>query len=88
MARVSSQAAEQIGNNIRKHREPLGWNSDRLALNCDVDTRNMRAYEAGDSPPNLFTLVRIAKALGIPPGALLEGVEPEMFPDHKNRKGK
>jgi hypothetical protein len=31
------------------------------------------------SLPNVQSLVRIAKALGVKPGVLLEGVEPEMF---------
>lgn len=88
MAIVPSEAAERLGEKIKERRLELGLTQEKLGHASDVGSSNVRSYENGRALPSLFTLVRIAKALGIPPGALLEGVEPEMFPDHKNRKGK
>jgi transcriptional regulator with XRE-family HTH domain len=50
----------------------------------------VRAYESGRSTPNIQSLIRIAKALGVKPGELLEGLEPEMFTapaDDRRRRG-
>lgn len=52
---------------------------DKLAVAAEVDSSNMRAYENGRSTPGLRTLIRIAVALDVEPGALLHGVTPGMF---------
>ena len=64
---------------------------DQLAVGADIDSSNIRAYEAGRALPNLQTLVRIAHALRTPPGYFLEELTVEMFPvpasDGRRRAG-
>jgi transcriptional regulator with XRE-family HTH domain len=79
MPRVASDAAAHIGGLIAAHRQRLGMTQDQVAVFSGIDSSNVRAYESGRSTPNIQSLVRIAKALGVNPGELLEGVEPEMF---------
>lgn len=60
----------------RKHQ---GMTQDQVAVLSGIDSSNVRAYESGRSTPNIQSLIRIAKALGVKPADLLDGVEPEMF---------
>jgi transcriptional regulator with XRE-family HTH domain len=52
---------------------------DELAAETGIDSSNIRAYEKGRATPNVFTIVRIADALGVEPGDLLAGITPAMF---------
>lgn len=88
MAIVPSEAAERLGEKIKERRLELGLTQEKLGHASDVGNSNVRSYENGRALPSLFTLIRIAQALQVHPGALLDDVTPEMFPDHKNRKGK
>ncbi|GAA5153531.1 hypothetical protein GCM10025768_23320 [Microbacterium pseudoresistens] len=80
MPRVPSPAAAHIGGRIRQAREAATLTQDGLAHVSGIDSSNIRAYESGRALPNLFTLVRIADAVGTDPGTLLAGLELEMFP--------
>ena len=53
---------------------------DQLAAFSDIDSSNVRAYEAGRALPNVQTLVRIAETLKTPAGYFLEDVTVDMFP--------
>lgn len=53
---------------------------DQLAAATDIDSSNVRAYEGGRAMPSIQSLTRIAEALAIEPGALLDGLRSEMFP--------
>lgn len=79
MPRVASDAAAHIGALIAEKRKHQGMTQDQVAVFSGIDSSNVRAYESGRSTPNIQSLIRIAKALGVKPGELLEGVEPEMF---------
>lgn len=79
MARTTSAASRHIGATIRAIRERQDVTVDKLAVAAEVDSSNMRAYENGRSTPGLRTLIRIAVALDVEPGALLHGVTPGMF---------
>ncbi|MBS1698601.1 MAG: helix-turn-helix transcriptional regulator [Actinobacteria bacterium] len=57
---------------------------DQLAVRSDIDSSNVRAYEAGRALPNLQTLVRIAEALRMPAGYFLEDLTLDMFPTSQN----
>lgn len=52
---------------------------DELAVQSHIDSSNIRSYESGRSMMNVHSLVRIAEALNVEPGDLLEGVTSEMF---------
>ena len=53
---------------------------DQLAVGSEIDSSNIRAYEAGRAMPSIHTLMRIAGTLRMPPGYFLEGLTLEMFP--------
>jgi transcriptional regulator with XRE-family HTH domain len=52
---------------------------DPLAVASGIDSSNIRSYESGRALPGIHTLVRIATALGQPPGYFLDGLTLEMF---------
>jgi transcriptional regulator with XRE-family HTH domain len=64
---------------MREWRRKRELTQDQVAVLSEIDSSNVRAYESGRSTPNIQSLIRIAKALGVKPGELLEGLEPEMF---------
>lgn len=57
----------------------LAMTQDELAAASGIDSSNIRAYESGRALPNLHTLVRIAGALDVEPGELINGLTREMF---------
>ncbi|WP_460005143.1 helix-turn-helix domain-containing protein [Microbacterium xylanilyticum] len=80
MPRVPSAAAAHIGARIRRARESSTMTQDQLAAYSDIDSSNVRAYEAGRALPNVQTLVRLAEALKTPAGYFLEDLTLDMFP--------
>lgn len=79
MPRIASLAAAQIGRRITEFRKAKSLTVDQLAVAARIDSSNIRSYEAGRAMMNVRTLIRIAQALDVDPGALLEGVTAEMF---------
>lgn len=53
---------------------------DQLAVRAEIDSSNIRAYEGGRAMPSIHTLMRIAEALQVDAGDLLDGVTLDMFP--------
>jgi transcriptional regulator with XRE-family HTH domain len=64
---------------------------DELAAATGIDSSNIRAYENGRALPSVQSLVRLAAALGVQPGELLDGLTPELFTkaahDRRRRAG-
>lgn len=79
MARTPSAAAAHIGSRISAARTSRSMTVDELAVASRIDSSNIRSYESGRALMSVHSLVRIAEALGIEAGALLEGVSSEMF---------
>lgn len=79
MPRVASDAAVYIGSRISARRAQLGFTQDEIAVRTAIDSSNLRAYEHGRAMPSIFTLVRIAHALDVSPGELIDGLSPEHF---------
>ncbi|WP_353113234.1 helix-turn-helix transcriptional regulator [Microbacterium sp.] len=79
MARTPSPAAALVGTNIRELRQQRSYSPDDLASMTKIDSSNIRAYEAGRSLIGLHSLVKVATALGVEPGRLLDGLELSMF---------
>lgn len=85
MPRVPSEAAAKLGQKIKQRRLELGLTQEALGNASEIGNSNVRSYENGHALPNLFTLIRLAGALDISAGELIVELEPEMFPEHKNR---
>lgn len=62
-----------VGDRIRAVRKQRNMTQKQVADNCGMKESNFRAYELGNANPKTETLKRIAKALGVPWTALLEG---------------
>jgi transcriptional regulator with XRE-family HTH domain len=68
-----------VGRRIVENRLRVALTQDQLAAGSGIDSSNIRAYESGRAMPSIHSLVRIAVALGLEPGTLLEGLTPELF---------
>ncbi len=79
MPRVASPAAAHIGQAISAQRRRLAMTQDELAAGSGIDSSNIRAYENGRAIPNLHSLVRLATALNVDPGALIAGLTSDLF---------
>ena len=61
-----------IGNRIREARKAAGLTQAALAKKCDMYDSQIRQYESGKIVPKFETTKRIASALGVLPGDLLQ----------------
>lgn len=57
---------------IKQLRRARGWSQSRLAGLAAVDPATLNLMERGRSNPSLATLRKVAGALGVPVGELLE----------------
>jgi transcriptional regulator with XRE-family HTH domain len=85
MPRVPSAAAALVGTRIAHFRARRGMTQDQLAVNADIDSSNIRSYESGRAMMNVRSLVRIATALDVPPGELIDELTPERFDTRSER---
>lgn len=56
---------------LRKIRVEKGLSQSELARRSQVHRVSINRYEAGQIKPNLETLVKLSRALGVTPGELL-----------------
>ena len=54
-----------IGKNIKEVRLGLGYSQEKLAKMCDFSNSTLSAYENSKKTPNLITIAKISKALGV-----------------------
>jgi transcriptional regulator with XRE-family HTH domain len=54
---------EQLGHNLRDHRERVGLSQEELAELCDLDRTEISLLERGLRFPRLDTLVRLSRGL-------------------------
>jgi transcriptional regulator with XRE-family HTH domain len=69
-----SEPGLRFGVNLRAARKRAGLSQETLAYDAQVDRAAISVYERGGREPNLRTLLKLARALGLSPVALLEGV--------------
>jgi transcriptional regulator with XRE-family HTH domain len=66
---------EQLGHNLRDHRERVGLSQEELAELCDLDRTEISLLERGLRFPRLDTLVRLSRGLKLDAVAqLLENI--------------
>jgi len=63
-----------FGANLRAAREHAGLTQEALAHLADFHPTEVNRIERGRRNPGLITILRLATALGIPPGDLLTGL--------------
>ena len=70
-----ADARKRLGANVREHRRRRGLTQDGLARASRLHRTEISLLERGGREARLSTIVRIARALGVAPAALLEGVD-------------
>jgi transcriptional regulator with XRE-family HTH domain len=61
-----------FGRTLRRLREEAHLTQEEVGLRSRMHLSAVARLEAGQRSPTLRTIVRLAHALGVPPGALLE----------------
>lgn len=70
--RVVSVACVAFGQRLRELRAEHGISQDQLARKTRVHTTAIGRMERGGREPRLTTIQRLARGLGVQPGALLD----------------
>jgi transcriptional regulator with XRE-family HTH domain len=70
-----SAPARLFGANLKWARKRSGLTKEQLALDAGVDRSTIGAIEKGEIEPSLPKLLKLARALDIPPALLLHDVE-------------
>ena len=63
-----------FGQNVRKQREARRFTQEVLAERADLDRTYISDIERGTRNPGVKNVARLAKALGLSPARLMEGV--------------
>lgn len=71
---VGSAPEARLGANLRAVRHAAGLSQETLGFEAEVDRAAISVYERGGRGPNLRTVLKLSRALGMRPSALLEGV--------------
>jgi transcriptional regulator with XRE-family HTH domain len=66
--------SERFAENLAGQRQSLGLSQEELAARANIHRTQISLIESGKRMPRLDTLVKLAGALGIEPGALLDGI--------------
>lgn len=67
-------AREQFAANLRSERKRLELSQEALGHSCGLNMSEVSRLERSQRDPRLATIVKLAKALGIPPSRLLDGI--------------
>jgi transcriptional regulator with XRE-family HTH domain len=74
-----------LGARIRDERQRFAINQMELADLAGLHFTNLGKIERGQANPSLHTILRIAGALNMNPGALLDGMTADMLPDRPHK---
>lgn len=71
-ARIGAMKPQQIlGTNVRRLREAKGWSQEDLAENANLHRTYVSGIERGVRNPSLTIVFKLATALGVEPGTLV-----------------
>jgi transcriptional regulator with XRE-family HTH domain len=68
---MSRRDLESFGNRVRAERERLGVSQEELADRSGLHRTYIGGVERGERNLGLLNVLRLARALGLPPAALL-----------------
>jgi transcriptional regulator with XRE-family HTH domain len=74
-AEPQPSAVLQFGSNLRMIRRAAEVSQESLAYSALLDRAAVSVYERGRRAANLRTILKLARALEVAPGALLSGIE-------------
>lgn len=66
--------AVAFGAAVRERRKARGWTQERLAEEAGVSALQVGFIERGDNVPKLTHILRVAQALRVRPGELLDHI--------------
>jgi transcriptional regulator with XRE-family HTH domain len=72
--RRDPDVARRFGENLRRCRRREDLSQERLARRAGLHTTEIGLLERGGRVPRIDTLVRLAGAMAVPPGELLDGI--------------
>jgi transcriptional regulator with XRE-family HTH domain len=67
--------AARFGENLKRSRQLADLSQEELAIRASLHRTQIGLLERGSRLPRIDTLVKLAGALSIPPGDLLEGID-------------
>jgi transcriptional regulator with XRE-family HTH domain len=70
----SAEVAGRFGQNLRRVRRREGLSQVRLATGASLDRTEIGLLEHGGRTCRIDTLIRLAGAMAVPPGELLDGI--------------
>jgi transcriptional regulator with XRE-family HTH domain len=65
---------DRFGANLRRLRQEAGLTQMELGNRCDMQNSVISRYERGLRDPQLEAIAALAKGLGVPATALVEGI--------------
>jgi transcriptional regulator with XRE-family HTH domain len=65
---------DQFAANLRAERERMKLTQEALGFECKLNTSEISRLERSERDPRLATIVKLARALGVPPSKLLDGI--------------
>lgn len=68
-------ATERFAQNVRTIRQAQGLSQEALGEAAGIHRTAVSLLERGERDPRLGTVVRLARALKVTPGALMEGIK-------------
>jgi len=71
-----SAATEAFGQRVREHRHRLGLSQEKLAVVAGLHWTFVGQVERGQRNLSLHNLLKLAAALDVDPGVLVQGLRP------------
>jgi transcriptional regulator with XRE-family HTH domain len=65
---------ETFAHNLRSERKRLKLSQEALGFRCDLNTSEVSRLERSERDPRLATIIKLARALEVPPAKLLSGI--------------
>jgi transcriptional regulator with XRE-family HTH domain len=70
---MSRDVLVSFAENLRSRRKELGLSQEQLGARADIQMADISRYESGSRDPRVTTVARLAAALEVSIGELLEG---------------
>jgi transcriptional regulator with XRE-family HTH domain len=65
---------ETFARNLRTERKRLQLSQEALGFRCELNMSEISRLERSRRDPRLATIIKLARALGVPPAKLLDGI--------------
>jgi transcriptional regulator with XRE-family HTH domain len=66
------EICQRLGRNLRRLRQKKGWSQEAFAFEAGLHRTYISDLERGARNPTITVVEKLAKALGVKPGALLD----------------